>query len=213
MTEADKAQDRELPRAAAAGGPLGHLVLELWQATRMDWGFVTDRLARAFRARRDLGGRERRFVAETVFGMVRHARRIDEAVRLGGLRPRSAPPDRERLLVYLVLEEGLPLDDAARHAPGLDWQAVATVDAKIAQIADPARRIALAASLPDFLAEVLVADHGARAEALAIALNQRAPMTVRANLLATDADRLIAELGAAGLTARRGVRRGGGGGV
>jgi 16S rRNA (cytosine967-C5)-methyltransferase len=179
-------------------------VLELWQATRMDWGFVTDRLASAFRTRRGLGGRERRFVAETLYGLVRHARRIDEALRLGGLRPRSAPPDRERLLVYLVLEEGLDRTEARRHAPALDWDAVVEVDPRIAQIADPARRIALAASLPDFLAERLVADHGAGAEALALALNQRAPMTIRANRLMVEPDALCAELAAAGQSTRRG---------
>jgi 16S rRNA (cytosine967-C5)-methyltransferase len=50
------------------------------------------------------------------------------------------------------------------------------------------------ASLPDWLAERLVADHGERAEALALALNRRAPMTVRANLLVGDRDALAAEL-------------------
>jgi 16S rRNA (cytosine967-C5)-methyltransferase len=204
MTEADKAQGRELAREAAAGGALGGVVIELWQATRMDWGFVTDKLSAAFRARRGLGGRERRFVAETLYGLVRHARRIDEALRLGGLRPASAPPDRERLLAYLVLEDGLAPADAARHAPGVDWSKVAAVDERIAAIADPVRRLALAVSLPDFLAARLVADHGAEAEPLARALNLRAPMTVRANLLAGDRDALIAALGVAGLVARAG---------
>jgi 16S rRNA (cytosine967-C5)-methyltransferase len=209
MTDADKAQDRELGRVAAGkGAPLGALVLDLWQATRMDWGFVSDRLAGAFRARRALGGRERRFVAETIYGMVRHARRIDEALRLGGLRPKSAPPDHERLVAYLVLEAELGLDEAVRLVPAVDWTAAAAVDQRIAQIADPVKRIALAASLPDFLAAQLHADHGDRAEAIAHALNQRAPMTVRANRLLVEPDALIAELAAAGLSARPGDHAG-----
>ena len=57
-----------------------------------------------------------------------------------------------------------------------------------------ATRIALAASLPDWLAARLVADWGDEAEPLALALNQRAPMTVRANLLVGDRDALAAEL-------------------
>src|SRR5262249_53591851 len=67
------------------------------------------------------------------------------------------------------------------------------------------RRITLAASLPDWLAERLVADWGDEAEPLAAALNQRAPMTVRANLLAGDRAQLAGELAAAGIATRPGA--------
>ncbi|HUS29107.1 MAG TPA: methyltransferase domain-containing protein, partial [Kofleriaceae bacterium] len=56
------------------------------------------------------------------------------------------------------------------------------------------KRIALAASLPDWLAKRFVADWGAEAEPLALALNQRAPMTIRANTLVTSRDALAKEL-------------------
>src|SRR5687768_12113810 len=117
MTEAGKAQVSE----AASGGPLGQLVLELWQRTRMDWSFASDRLADAFRKNRGLGSRERRFAAETLYGMIRQLRRLDEALAAGGLRPGGPAADRERLLAYLVLEAGLDPRDAARQAPKLDW--------------------------------------------------------------------------------------------
>ena len=62
--------------------------------------------------------------------------------------------------------------------------------------------------LPDWLAERLVADHGDRAEALAHALNRRAPMTVRANLLVGDRDEATANgLTANGLTLRHEDRK------
>ena len=215
MTEAGKAQ-AQLVSETAAGGPLNRLVLDLWQRTRIDWGFASDRLADAFRRpigtpagtkrrERRLRSDERRFASETLYGMIRHLRRVDEALAAGGLRPGGAAPDRERLLAYLVLEAGLPPQDAARHARGLDWQRVAGIDAELARERDPARRIARTHSLPDWLAQALVAERGADTAAeLAAALNQRAPMTVRANLLAGDADGLVAELGRAGLTAHRG---------
>jgi hypothetical protein len=41
--------DKQLAAVVADGGRLRALVLELWQRTRMDWGFVTDRLATTFR--------------------------------------------------------------------------------------------------------------------------------------------------------------------
>src|SRR4030095_7223229 len=77
----------------AEGGTFGDrvraLVIELWQRTRLDWGFVSDRLSVTFRRERSLGSNERRFVAETVYGMVRHLRRIDAAVGAGA--GRTAP--------------------------------------------------------------------------------------------------------------------------
>jgi 16S rRNA (cytosine967-C5)-methyltransferase len=205
MTEADKAQ-AQLAGEAAAGGPLGRLALDLWQRTRIDWGFASERLAEAFRRERRLRSEERRFAAETLYGMIRHLRRVDEALAAGGLRPGGGAPDRERLLAYLVLEAGLDPRDAARHAPAIDWRRLAGIDAELARERDPARRIARTHSLPDWLAQVLVAERGAdEAGELAAALNQRAPMTVRANTLALDADALVAELDSEGVKAHRGA--------
>jgi 16S rRNA (cytosine967-C5)-methyltransferase len=170
----------------AGGGRLRALVLELWQRTRMDWGFVTDRLSTAFRREKWVGAHERRFVGEVLYGLVRHLRRIDAAIARG--RRTSKPPrDLERLLALLVLERLIEPARAAQAVPELDWRAVALIDDAIARERLLAARIALAASMPDWLAARLVADWGDEAEPLARALNQRAPMTVRANLLALGA--------------------------
>ncbi len=178
-------------------------LLELWQRTRMDWGFVTDRLATTFRKETWIGAHERRFISETLYGLVRHLRRIDLALERGR-RIKKPPRDLERLLALLVLERLLTPEQAAKAEPDLEWRAVASVDDVIAGERNPARRIALAASLPDWLAGRLVADWGDQAEALALALNERAPMTVRANLLVTDRDALAIELEKEGLETHRG---------
>src|SRR5262245_31892240 len=81
--EQERTSDIRLARLVAEGGRLRALLLELWQRTRMDWGFVTDRLATAFRKETWLGAHERRFVSETLYGMVRHLRRIDLAIARG----------------------------------------------------------------------------------------------------------------------------------
>ncbi len=196
--------DRELAAQVAQGGRLRALVLELWQRTRMDWGFVTDRLATTFRKETWIGAHERRFVSETLYGMVRHLRRIDLALERGR-RVKKPPRDLERLIALLVLDQLLPAERAAKLEPDLDWNAIASVDDAIATERKPSRRIALAASLPDWLADMLVADWRDEAEALALALNQRAPMTVRANLLVTDRGALAAELAKEGLDTHPGA--------
>jgi 16S rRNA (cytosine967-C5)-methyltransferase len=177
--------DLKLAETVAEGGKLRATLLELWQRTRMDWGFVTDRLAITFRKERWIGAHERRFISETLYGMVRNLRRIDLALERGR-RTKQAPRDLERLLALLVLEGALEPARATRVAPELDWSALRGVDAAIAGERKATKRIALACSLPDWLAERLVADWGERAEPLARALNERAPMTVRANTLIND---------------------------
>lgn len=195
--------DHQLAAQVADGGRLRALVLELWQRTRMDWGFVTDRLASTFRKETWVGAHERRFVSESLYGLVRHLRRIDLALERGR-RVKKAPRDLERLLALLVLDKLLDPARAAKLEPDLDWRAIASVDDAIAGERKLAKRIALAASLPDWLAEQLAADWGDDAEPLALALNQRAPMTVRANLLVTDRDSLAAELAKEGLETHAG---------
>lgn len=195
--------DQQLAAQVAEGGRLRALLLELWQRTRMDWGFVTDRLAIAFRNEKWVGAHDRRFVSETLYGLVRHLRRIDLALERGR-RVKKPPRDLERLLALLVLEGQLPIAHAKNREPDLDWAAVATVDEAIKTERKLEKRIALSTSLPDWLAARLVGDWGDEAEALALALNQRAPMTVRANLLATDRDALAAELSKEGLQTHAG---------
>lgn len=195
--------DHQLAAQVAEGGRLRALLLELWQRTRMDWGFVTDRLATTFRKETWIGAHERRFVSETLYGMVRHLRRIDLALERGR-RVRKPPRDLERLLALLVLEKLLEPARAAKVEPDLDWAAVAHVDDAIKGERNLATRIALAASLPDWLAKRLVADWGDDAERLALALNERAPMTIRTNLLVTDRDGLAKELAGEGLQTHAG---------
>jgi 16S rRNA (cytosine967-C5)-methyltransferase len=198
-------RDRQLATAVAGGGGPARLLLDLWRTVRIDWSFASDPLAAAFRRDKSLSSHERRFVAETLYGLIRHLRRVDEALAAGGLVGGPAAPDRERLLAYLVVAGLLGPAQAAVHAPALDWPKVAAIDDRLRAERHPARRIARTCSLPDWLAERLVADHGDRAEALAQGLNQRAPMTVRANLLCTDRDGLAAALAGEELATRPGT--------
>ncbi len=207
MTDSEKSQEQELLRSSAnRDGSLNSLILELWQQTRMDWGFATDRLAKVFRRERSLGSSERRFVAEVLYSMIRHARRIDLALEAGGLRSVGRAPDSKRLLAVLMLEHGLTVQDAAQHDADLDWSVVAGINEKLATTRNPVTRIAMLHSLPDFLAQVLVADLGEeQAEALAAALNHRAPMSIRVNTLKTDIQSLKAALAEEGIETTAGT--------
>lgn len=196
--------DQKLATIVLEGGRLRATLLELWQRTRMDWGFVTDRLSQTFRKETWIGAHERRFISETLYGLVRHLRRIDAALERGR-KAKKSPRDMERLLALFVLEKLVTPAQAKRAEPELDWVAVATIDDVIAAERRPVQRIALAASMPDWLAKRLVDDWGDRAEPLALALNQRAPMTVRANLLVNDRDTLATALATEKLSTKPGA--------
>ncbi len=204
MSEIEKAQDRRFAANVVEGGRLGALLLDLWQRTRMDWGFVSDKLSNAFRRERWLGAQERRFVAETLYGMVRHLRRIDTG--LAAARRGASPADRDRVVAYFLLTGAINADAAHRAAREVDWKRALAADEFIAKERRPAMRIALRHSLPDWLAELLVADHGDDAEAIAAGLNERAPMTVRVNRLVTTRDEAQAELAAIDIASRPGTR-------
>ncbi|HEY0191301.1 MAG TPA: RsmB/NOP family class I SAM-dependent RNA methyltransferase [Kofleriaceae bacterium] len=204
MPDLDRIADKKLAAVVVEGGRLRALLLELWQRTRMDWGFVTDRLASTFRKETWIGAHERRFVGETLYGLVRHLRRVDAAL-VRGTKAQRAPRYLERLIALLVLERLIDPARARTAVAEIDWAAVATIDDVIARERKLAPRIALAASMPDWLAARLVADWGDEAEALAKGLNQRAPMTVRANLLVGDRAALAAELAGAKLSTSPGA--------
>jgi 16S rRNA (cytosine967-C5)-methyltransferase len=195
MSEIEKANDRRLATQVAGSGRISALLLTLWQRTRLDWGFVTDRLSTTFRHERWLGAQERRFVAETLYGMVRHARRIDFALAQSSRRGASAR-DHDRMIAYLVLTGAIDLDAARRAAPAIEWTKVAAIDDVIARERSATARLAIGCSLPDWLAARLIADWGDDATAIARALNERAPMTVRANRLKGTRDEAVAALAA-----------------
>src|SRR5262245_6667338 len=79
------------------------LILELWTRTRMDWGYASELVAEVFRKRRNLGSCERRQVAETLYGMIRMARRVDFALEGAGRLPAGEGRERARYLAYRVL--------------------------------------------------------------------------------------------------------------
>ncbi|MDQ3334068.1 MAG: RsmB/NOP family class I SAM-dependent RNA methyltransferase [Myxococcota bacterium] len=196
--------EAKLATIVLQGGRLRATLLELWQRTRIDWGFVTDRLSSTFRKETWIGAHERRFIGETLYGLLRHLRRIDAAIARGR-KVKKPPHDMERLLALFVLEKWITPEQAHQTNHELDWNAVAGIDEVIAAERKVAKRIWLATSLPDWLVGRFVDEWGDRAEPLAHALNQRAPMTVRANLLVGDRDALAAELAREKLATRPGL--------
>lgn len=173
------------------------LVLEVHGLVR-DQGWLADRaLERALRREPKLWASERRAVAEAVYGIIRWQLLLD--FLLGG-----APDLATRYAAWLVRFERVSPADAARRL-AVSRAALARLDgadARLAEIRDPVERLALEASLPRWIAERFIAELGLdEARTLATAMNSRAPLTVRTNVLLADRETLRGRLGSEGMGA------------
>ncbi len=163
-----------------------------------DQGWLADRaLERALRRDRGLWASERRAVADAVYGIVRWQGQLDAL--LGG-RPGLS----ERYAAWLARFGGVPADDAARRLgiPPARLAPLASGDARMAAVADPIDRLSLEASLPRWIAERFAAQLGVEeARALGRVMNERAPLTVRANVLQGEREELRGRLAGEGVVA------------
>ncbi len=171
------------------------VVLEVYGLVR-DQGWLADRaLERVLRRERQLYAAERRAASEALYGLVRWQGQLE---LLLGARPELAA----LYAAWMARHAGLGPEAAARRL-GLAPRALAGLagaDARLAAIRDPVGRLAAEESLPFWIARRFVAELGeGEARALARAMNQRAPLTVRTNLLHVDRERLRARLAAEGV--------------
>jgi 16S rRNA (cytosine967-C5)-methyltransferase len=151
-------------------------------------------LSAFFREHRMLGHRDRGFIAETVYGVLRRRRFLEHP--LGG---RATP--RRLVLAALTRLQGFgprQLADAVKPSE-LDWLAGLK-----AQAATPLS-LAEQADLPDWLAERLAAAlDEAQVLALARGLNQVAPLDLRVNPMKATREEVLAQLAAGGIAGQAG---------
>lgn len=191
------------------------MALEIAAEIRAEWGYATDIIARAFRTHRELGSSDRRRISETVYALIRMDRRLDAIVDelLAARRGASdtvSPIARDELkLVVHELRGGVPAEavraDVRRLVRGdLDLGLVSSEDAGLRGLTGMERE-AVRLSYPTWLLAELARELGeAEATSLAAAMNERAPLAVRANTLLATRESLIDALAEEGVTARPG---------
>ena len=159
------------------------LVLDAYARVFRDGGYASELLAESFRRREDLGPRARATASRRLFGMIHLARKLDFALESSGAKLTRDTERYAQYVAFRLLTQEISVDDAFAALPAVNWNAVADIDAKIAQEHSPVLRVALKCSLPDVLAERFVAEFGDDAEALGAALNAPATQTLRVNTL------------------------------
>jgi 16S rRNA (cytosine967-C5)-methyltransferase len=153
-------------------------------------GFYADKvIERTFKNNRRLGSRDRKFVAETVYGSVRWWRLLWAS--LGEDRPSLEIPELWRLIgAYILLE-----NPEAQLPP---WEEFADLDPKWLErnIKDARKNPAARESVPDWLYELGVSELGETWDEALNIMNRPAPVVLRANTLKTNREGLKGKLSA-----------------
>ena len=158
-----------------------------------------------FRSHKYLGSHDRRFVAESVYGMLRCKRRLEWLLGGTSSEAAAASDQRQSLLVcllYLVVycheEVGKLLEQCEPDPEEKKLLPVVLAEAKernerFESAADAGldsmTRLAIRFSFPSWMIERWVAEFGEDETcAMCAALNTQAPLTLRVNLLKTDVE-------------------------
>jgi 16S rRNA (cytosine967-C5)-methyltransferase len=190
------------PRGAKSGR-LGRLHDRLVDAVMLvKEGTPSDRaLDQVFRRARDLGSSERSKISDDVYALARGQRRfadlLDRAAKAEGrkLELLDAPLRARLEILTMMADRGVGADDlqaadsyAFRRFPGL-FERITSGRVPEPKKRSAVERIAISHSLPDGVATRLVAAFGEeRADAMASALLERAPLTLRVNALKASRD-------------------------
>ena len=143
-----------------------------------------------FRANRDLGVRDRGLIAETVYACLRHKRLLEHCL-----------PTSQRNAIDLVAAQWIRDGMSARAVADAGYAGDAAALVACLRGLKPAELpFAVRTSLPDWLAERLLAQYGeSEAEALAAAMNQPATTDLRVNTIKGKREEAQAQLAAEGI--------------
>lgn len=194
VRRSSKAGARREVRDDAEGGVSRVLLIQTARVLGavLEFAYPADAmLSRHFRENRDIGQRDRGFIAESVYGVVRRLRWLR---RLAG---EDATP-RSLLLAWLARGLGWPM----RHFEGLastdEMEWISALKAQDLEGGSLGER----SDLPDWLAERLLESYGDEGViALAHSLNRPAPLDLRANVMKLARDKALESLQVSGVPA------------
>jgi 16S rRNA (cytosine967-C5)-methyltransferase len=186
-------------------------VLEIYEQVRREGARADQALQHVLRREKQLRSVERRAVSDAVYGLLRLQGRVDHLLQraLGSRKlalEELATPTQHllRYAAYLVAgEQQSPQSAVGLAGPEVaPWQWALELIAQPEQLGapgDPLEALAAETSLPRWLAKLWSEQLGPdETRGLAAALNQRAPLTVRTNLLKNTREELLATIRAEG---------------
>lgn len=190
---------------------IGHVV-ELHESVRSHSQPADNTVKEFFRKRHYLGSRDRRFISETLYGILRNSLLLEATIDsvLASAGENGAAFRKSSVAFYVAYALKLidaPPESVLQEAAGL-WRsmiptvdlgnfvkAIITVDPLQPYQSSPVRRIALQYSFPDEIVEEWCKRFGEEeTDALCSSLNSQAPTTVRVNTLKAERARCLQSL-------------------
>lgn len=184
-------RDGRKPAAKGSGsGPLAHASSALNEV--LMFKHPTDAVLSAyFRKHREIGHRDRTYVADSVYGVLRRLR------WLRAIAGQEATP-RELVLTWFARCEGWAVQSFGKMLAETEQEWIASLKEVVPEACSIGERL----DLPDWLVERLsVRFDETRLFELAAALNRPAPLDLRVNLLRTTRNALLAEFAEEGIEA------------
>jgi 16S rRNA (cytosine967-C5)-methyltransferase len=170
-----------------------------------------------FRSHKYLGSHDRRFIAETLYGTLRHLRRCDAVLQRAMKDEEMDLLRRDGLLMilatYLLIIERrvalssadlAPLIKSSRMKSRLDDLLVRIAETPELDAGEPAERIGIRYSFPSWMVERLLSEYGEEeTKRICASLNEQAPLTLRVNILKTSVEECQQVLEKEGITTVR----------
>ena len=180
-------------------------------------------VARYFRARKYLGARDRRFITEHLYGLLRDRRMLETLTRkviseeISHEFLERIPP--MALAVARVIRSGADVPEGEREALQALWSTNAppvplddlaprlrAANQKVRSNLDAIERVALDSSMPEFVVRAWFEQFGAsEAAALCAAMGESAPTTARVNTLRCTPEECRRAIEATGVPVRQGT--------
>lgn len=180
---------------AGSTDTLRDLVLEAWHAVDRDGAPLHEALSGVFKLAQQLTSEQRGRVVDTLDYMVAQRRRIFYALDGAGMD--GLPRSRKSEAFYLaarVLKGSMSADTAARECPGIQWDAVNSVDTRVLAEKDETTRLGVRFSMPDLLVNALRENYPDTHEKLLAALNREPLTSLRVNTLKSTREKVLQEL-------------------
>jgi 16S rRNA (cytosine967-C5)-methyltransferase len=170
-----------------------------------------------FRSRKYLGSHDRRFIAETTYGTLRHLRKCEYhlTTALEGVTDNLLNDDRIVLLIVAYLSfEGkileitpeilLPRLTSTQTRENVTLLLTNLVKPTTISMESVIQRIGIEYSFPDWMVEGFVKQYGeSEAEKICLSLNEQAPLTLRVNTLKASVEQCQEELRKQGVETTR----------
>jgi 16S rRNA (cytosine967-C5)-methyltransferase len=195
---------------------IGHAgeLLQLVRSTEKPADSVIDLF---FRSRKYLGSHDRRFIAESTYGTLRHLRKCELLLKqaLGGHADSMIPDDGFLFLIVtylLAIEPRTPIEvvdlepavKSGKLKPQLGWILRSLSYPQNVLSADPVEKIGEEYSYPDWMVQRFLDQYGEKETLLLCqSLNGQAPLTLRANSLKSTVEECQEALKQEGVSTER----------